>query len=277
MILIAILIFACSISAGTISGEINDALNGEAIVGVNVIVEGLEIGASTNIQGKYLIEGVPQGKHTLVISLFGYCRKSDQVTIDGGHKNVVRDYGLLPPYIPIVEPPEMQTYHDSFIIRDPIEINIENIYIKDFQVILNISILNRSDNDVFLPRILPCFDKYNILIFDENGNRAEPPMIDLSCDVGKLPLPTSSAIVKVSPHERLQFPDEVIGDRILNQFKDGNYFAQVEYDYKMYKSLGFAHVSCGETADDYVDEIETLTKLFRGRVFSKNFIPFKVK
>jgi len=55
-----------------ITGTIKDAKSGEALVGSNVIVEGLNLGAALDIEGQFFIVNVPVGTYNLKISIIGY-------------------------------------------------------------------------------------------------------------------------------------------------------------------------------------------------------------
>ena len=57
---------------GKIKGRILDATNNEALVGVNVIVEGTDLGAATDANGEYLITNIRTGTYTLNVSYIGY-------------------------------------------------------------------------------------------------------------------------------------------------------------------------------------------------------------
>lgn len=63
-------------NTGKIAGEVKDAQTGETLVGVNVVVEGTTMGASTNIDGQYFILNIPPGKYSLVASAVGYNKKT---------------------------------------------------------------------------------------------------------------------------------------------------------------------------------------------------------
>ncbi|MBN2611461.1 MAG: TonB-dependent receptor [Bacteroidales bacterium] len=62
----------------TITGKVVDALDNSALPGVNVIVQGTQTGAVTDIDGKYSID-VEVGK-VLVFSMIGYVSESIEVT-----------------------------------------------------------------------------------------------------------------------------------------------------------------------------------------------------
>jgi len=73
--LICLFIFAASLYAGEtgkISGVVKDSQTEEPLPGVNVIVQGTPYGASTNIEGRFVILNVPPGNFTVVASLVGY-------------------------------------------------------------------------------------------------------------------------------------------------------------------------------------------------------------
>lgn len=59
---------------GKIKGKAVDAQTGEALPGVNVLIEGTTLGAATDIDGLYTINAVPPGTHTVVASMIGYAR-----------------------------------------------------------------------------------------------------------------------------------------------------------------------------------------------------------
>jgi outer membrane receptor protein involved in Fe transport len=57
---------------GKISGKVTDKESGEVLIGATVQVEGSVMGASTNVNGQYVILNVPTGVYTLKISQVGY-------------------------------------------------------------------------------------------------------------------------------------------------------------------------------------------------------------
>jgi len=53
---------------GSISGSVIDG-SGAALAGANVMVEGTDLGAATDVGGNYSISGVSTGTHTLPLLL----------------------------------------------------------------------------------------------------------------------------------------------------------------------------------------------------------------
>ena len=63
------LLFAAS---GKLSGVVMDASTGDPLIGVNVVIEGTTLGASTDIDGYYVILNVPAGNYNVNFNYIGY-------------------------------------------------------------------------------------------------------------------------------------------------------------------------------------------------------------
>ncbi|MEK6755908.1 MAG: carboxypeptidase-like regulatory domain-containing protein, partial [Bacteroidota bacterium] len=74
MVLSLVLEPALAGPSGKIAGTAKDKKTGEPLIGCNVVLEGTMMGASTDIEGQYVILNVPPGTYTLVVSLVGYGR-----------------------------------------------------------------------------------------------------------------------------------------------------------------------------------------------------------
>jgi len=69
------LIISVQLIAGTtgkLAGVVKDADSGEPLVGANVMIEGTNFGAATNINGEYVILNIPPGRYNVRISFIGY-------------------------------------------------------------------------------------------------------------------------------------------------------------------------------------------------------------
>jgi len=55
-----------------IGGNVRDADTGEPLIGVNVIIEGTDIGAATDVEGNYIIINVPIGIQRVRATMIGY-------------------------------------------------------------------------------------------------------------------------------------------------------------------------------------------------------------
>ena len=74
-ILLLILLLPICIYSGTtgkLAGTIKDAQTGEPLVGANVIIEGTNFGAATNVNGEYVILNISPGRYNVKFSFIGY-------------------------------------------------------------------------------------------------------------------------------------------------------------------------------------------------------------
>lgn len=63
---------------GTITGTITSDATGDSLPGVNVLVEGTDLGAATGADGTYAITGVEPGTYTVRASFIGYGDETEQ-------------------------------------------------------------------------------------------------------------------------------------------------------------------------------------------------------
>ena len=75
----------------TLSGTITDSASGEKLLGVNVIVKGTQMGATTNAYGFYSLT-LPQGDYTLQVAYLGFKTIEETLHLKG---NLRRNYKLL--------------------------------------------------------------------------------------------------------------------------------------------------------------------------------------
>ncbi len=68
-------------TTGMLRGFVRDSTDGEAIGYVNIVIEGTDLGASTNSNGYFVVPALPPGTHTLSISHLGYEKVTMRVHI----------------------------------------------------------------------------------------------------------------------------------------------------------------------------------------------------
>ncbi|MBE0556477.1 MAG: carboxypeptidase-like regulatory domain-containing protein, partial [Proteobacteria bacterium] len=69
LVLIPALLFA---QDGKLRGTVTDRETGEPLVGANVVLEGTNLGASSDLNGEYVILSVPPGTFSVKVSYIGY-------------------------------------------------------------------------------------------------------------------------------------------------------------------------------------------------------------
>ncbi len=70
--------------SGTIKGRVTDAKTGEGLPGVNVILKGKTIGASTDFDGNYTIANVPAGYYSIYASYISYKPFEQDIKLEAG-------------------------------------------------------------------------------------------------------------------------------------------------------------------------------------------------
>ncbi len=60
---------------GKIAGKVTDTETKEELIGINVFIEGTALGASTNLDGTYVINNIEPGEYSLIFSGVGYQKK----------------------------------------------------------------------------------------------------------------------------------------------------------------------------------------------------------
>ncbi|HRP92601.1 MAG TPA: carboxypeptidase-like regulatory domain-containing protein, partial [Ignavibacteriaceae bacterium] len=59
-------------TTGKLSGTIKDKQTGEPLIGANIIIEGTNFGAATNVNGEFVILNIPPGRYNVKFSFIGY-------------------------------------------------------------------------------------------------------------------------------------------------------------------------------------------------------------
>ena len=79
--------------AGTLKGVVSDEEKNIPLIGANVFIEDTNIGAATDMEGRFIIAGITPGNYQVIISMIGYERKSVIVKILG-NETVELDFSL---------------------------------------------------------------------------------------------------------------------------------------------------------------------------------------
>ena len=82
------------VTTGKISGVVKDAQSGDALPGVNVVIEGTTMGAASDIEGNYFILNIPPGSYTLRASMMGYKTLSKTEVLVQATRTIIVDFAL---------------------------------------------------------------------------------------------------------------------------------------------------------------------------------------
>ncbi len=89
-----LIITTLSAQTGTIEGIVTDKKTGESIVGATVLLESLKKGASTDLDGKFRLEGIPSGKYILKASYISYETEELTDVVSSPGKTVSLNIGM---------------------------------------------------------------------------------------------------------------------------------------------------------------------------------------
>lgn len=78
-----------------LSGAVKDAQTGEPLTGATVMVKGTNVGTSTDVEGRFLLSGIPAKSISLSVSYIGYENKDLAYVFKPGEKNIL-DVKLQP-------------------------------------------------------------------------------------------------------------------------------------------------------------------------------------
>jgi|WetSurMetagenome_2_1015567.scaffolds.fasta_scaffold23256_2 TonB-dependent receptor len=81
--------------SGTIKGIVYDKITNDGLPGANIIVKGTNLGAATDLDGKFTIRNVPAGKQILVASYIGYIPFSLEAVVTA-NKTLEQNFTLQP-------------------------------------------------------------------------------------------------------------------------------------------------------------------------------------
>jgi len=93
ILLLASTICLFGAASGGITGTVVEASTNVPLPGANVSLKGTSIGTMSNLEGKFRIQNVPEGKYTLQISFIGYVTQLIEVEILGG-KEITQNVNL---------------------------------------------------------------------------------------------------------------------------------------------------------------------------------------
>ena len=88
---IILMLAAQSLVAATIKGKVSDKETNDGLAAANVLIKGTSLGTAANLEGNYVINNVPPGMYTLVVTYIGYVTVEAEVEVHGSgtvEKNV---------------------------------------------------------------------------------------------------------------------------------------------------------------------------------------------
>ena len=117
---------------GSIKGKVIDSKNNEELIGANVFISDVALGASTNLYGDYRVDNIPVGNYTLTVSYVGYKETKREITIES-NKTLTLNIDMQPTALMLSE--LIVTGQGSAIERKKLTANVESIKSEDIKYV----------------------------------------------------------------------------------------------------------------------------------------------
>jgi hypothetical protein len=88
-------------AAGRVTGKIFSSQNGDPVASAQVFIEGSSVGALTDLNGRYVLVGVPAGTHSVAVQTLGYAMKTVSGVEVTASETAVLDITVTPQAIAI--------------------------------------------------------------------------------------------------------------------------------------------------------------------------------
>ncbi|MFZ4622105.1 MAG: TonB-dependent receptor domain-containing protein [Bacteroidota bacterium] len=98
LFVLMLILLQSALAQGILQGTVSDSTNQEVLVGANILLKGTPIGGISDIEGRFRVANIPEGKYVVRIAYLGYKTKELAVTIVSG-QNVIVNAPLAPDVI----------------------------------------------------------------------------------------------------------------------------------------------------------------------------------
>ncbi|MCC5908450.1 MAG: TonB-dependent receptor [Balneolaceae bacterium] len=86
---------------GTLTGTVTDSEINEPLPGANILLEEIERGAASDLNGEFTLDNIPYGTYTAVVTFIGYSTTTIEITID--QDVVQQDFQIEPDHLGLDE------------------------------------------------------------------------------------------------------------------------------------------------------------------------------
>lgn len=120
-----LLLAAINVDAQTLSGTVEGIItaDGQPVQGANVGFEKIKKGAATDENGKFIIRGVPEGRHVLQVSAVGYETISKNIELRSG-ETLVLEFQLKQSLLQLDQVVVTGTMRETYIKDSPVKVQV---------------------------------------------------------------------------------------------------------------------------------------------------------
>ena len=125
--LVLLSLLAISLSSHAQTASISGKVSAEdaALPFANVFLEGTQIGAATDDEGKFLIQNIPAGTYTVKVKLLGYLSASEEISIQDG-QSLQKDFSLQPDVLNLEGVVISGTRYEMDRVNNPVVVGVIN-------------------------------------------------------------------------------------------------------------------------------------------------------
>ena len=120
-------------TTGKIAGQITDEATGDPLPGVNVVIDGTQMGAATDLDGRYFILNVPPGTYTVKYMMMGYTNKIVQDVRVNVNRTTTMNITLQETTLEVGE--EIIVTADRVTVKKDQTSSIRNVSAEDMEVL----------------------------------------------------------------------------------------------------------------------------------------------
>jgi len=114
---------------GSINGYLHDKATGEPLLYANVMLKNTQFGTASDVHGYYVLNGIPQGKYKLIVSMTGYKHVEKEIEVQPNGE-MRFDFEVAPEAIVL---DEVIVTAESMRFKEEVEISRTNIGLREIR------------------------------------------------------------------------------------------------------------------------------------------------
>jgi hypothetical protein len=156
------------------SGRIIDANDSSAIVGCNIVIRNSPLGAATNVQGRFVINNIPEGKHIIGILYVGFPPITDTILFRGDKPSIEKNYKIGFKVIKPIQISKIREYYDSLKLsaggKTFISIIMDSLSLDNLSIVVYSTFINNTNCPVYIASPYKHRPAVTLQINKMNGN-----------------------------------------------------------------------------------------------------------
>ncbi|MDR3628020.1 MAG: carboxypeptidase-like regulatory domain-containing protein [Ignavibacteriaceae bacterium] len=259
----------------TIKGHVYDEDTMEPIAGANIFIKDLHTGASTDMNGFFVIENVPTGEHIVQIMYIGFWDSIDTISVKDSSEVISIEKKLSFSSPKIDTDMAIENYHQYLQKLQPesiLKITLDSITIDDSEIAelkVYSTFYNETDTPVYVIANMPRFYFVTGEIKNSSNEKINENVGLFHCVERELPL--ALEFIKIDPHSSIKYPPVYLDLYYFSKYPRDVYSVKLKYYYARPDRLpGLLHNQKG----DYKIPMYYFNMALRGEYLSSNSLQF---